>query len=260
MTSLAGVVLAAGAGTRLRPLTDLRPKALCPVGGVPLVDLALARLPVSGPDDVAVNVHHHAAQLVAHLGGGVHVSVESPEALGTAGALGLLRPWLDGRDVLVTNADVYLPGGLPSGFVEGWDGERSRLLCVPAGSRRADFLTPAGAPVRYVGTCLLPGRSVGTLEAVPSGLYEVLWRDASVDLVALGADAVAIDCGTVTDYLAANLHASGGDSVIGAGATVLGSVQRSVVWDGAWVGPDEKLTDVVRAGTRDQPVTARGSD
>ncbi len=46
---LAGVVLAAGAGTRLRPLTALRPKALCPVGTVPLLDLALARLaPLTG--------------------------------------------------------------------------------------------------------------------------------------------------------------------------------------------------------------------
>ena len=41
--SPAGVVLAAGLGTRLRPLTHLRPKALCPVGGVPLLDLALER-------------------------------------------------------------------------------------------------------------------------------------------------------------------------------------------------------------------------
>ncbi|HLF41375.1 MAG TPA: sugar phosphate nucleotidyltransferase, partial [Acidimicrobiia bacterium] len=51
----AGVVLAAGLGTRLRPLTDLRPKALCPVGNVALVDLALARLDGLCPD-VAVNI------------------------------------------------------------------------------------------------------------------------------------------------------------------------------------------------------------
>ena len=68
MTTLspAGVVLAAGAGTRLRPLTDLRPKALCPVGGRPLVDLALDRLAAEvgglGPQWLAVNAHHHAAR------------------------------------------------------------------------------------------------------------------------------------------------------------------------------------------------------
>ena len=53
---VAGVVLAAGAGTRLRPLTDERPKAMCPVGNVPLVDHALARVaPYAG--SLAVNVH-----------------------------------------------------------------------------------------------------------------------------------------------------------------------------------------------------------
>ena len=61
---LAGVVLAAGGGTRLRPLTRLVPKALCPIGNVPLLDRALTRLAavpgaapgsLAGPDRVAVN-------------------------------------------------------------------------------------------------------------------------------------------------------------------------------------------------------------
>src|SRR3546814_7155381 len=81
---LAGVVLAAGAGTRLRPLTLLRPKVLCPVGNVPLIDLALARLGSVG--SVAVNVHHGRAMLDAHLDPGVHRSYEE-SLLGTAGAL-----------------------------------------------------------------------------------------------------------------------------------------------------------------------------
>ena len=87
----AGVVLAAGAGTRLRPLTDLRPKALCPVGGRPLLDLALDRLEPhtgTGPRHLAVNAHHHAEQVVDHVGRRAHLSLEQPEPLGTAGALG----------------------------------------------------------------------------------------------------------------------------------------------------------------------------
>ena len=88
MTGLAGVVLAAGAGTRLRPLTRLRPKALCPVANVPLVDLALERVRPA-VEAVAVNVHHGRAALEAHLAdAAVHVSVEEGEALGTGGALG----------------------------------------------------------------------------------------------------------------------------------------------------------------------------
>jgi hypothetical protein len=195
------------------------------------------------------------------------VSREEPVALGTAGGVAALRAWLDGRDVLVTNADAYLPG--PLALADGWDGARCRLLCVPAadgpavpgvaGGRPvgADFVTPDGRGVRYVGACLLPWAAVRTLRPEPSGLYEVLWRGADLDLVVSGA--TAIDCGTPADYLAANLHASGGASVVGEGATVLGRLERCVVWDGAYVGPEESLHDAVRAGTREAPLTVHAT-
>lgn len=252
---LAGVVLAAGLGTRLRPLTLLRPKALCPVGGVPLVDHAISRVTRHtgpGPGRIAVNAHHLADQLVAHLGGAVHTSVEQPEELGTAGALGALREWLDGRDVLLTNADAWLPGGLDP-LLDGWDGERCRLLGVDLG-RPADFGT-----MRYVGACLLPWHDVRGLSPEPTGLYEVLWRRAEAEgrLEVVPGRGTAIDCGTPADYLAANLDASGGASVIGDGAVVEGSLERAVVWDGGYVGPDEHLVDAIRAGDRDHPVTVR---
>ncbi|MGI9118832.1 MAG: sugar phosphate nucleotidyltransferase, partial [Acidimicrobiales bacterium] len=106
--SLAALVLAAGSGRRLRPLTDLRPKALCPVGNVALIDLALARVAGVVPAGaVAVNAHHLRHQLEAHLAGRVHLSVEEPQALGTAGAVANLRGWLDGRALLVVNADAW---------------------------------------------------------------------------------------------------------------------------------------------------------
>lgn len=257
---IAGVALAAGSGARLRPLSDLRAKVLCPVANVPLLDAALDRLaPLAA--DLAVNAHHHAEQVAEHCRGRAqvpHVSVEQPEALGTAGALGLLRDWIAGRDVLVANADGYLPGGLPPGFVADWDGERSRLLCVPAGARRPDFRSGSpGGGLRYVGVCLLPWNLVRGLRAEPTGLYEVLWRGAELDLVELPAAAVAIDCGTPADYLAANLHASGGATVVGDGAQVLGTAVRCVVWDGARVSPGEHLQDAVRAGTPQHPMTVR---
>jgi hypothetical protein len=262
----AGVALAAGAGTRLRPLTELRPKALCPVGGRALVDLALDRLAAqvgAGLERLAVNAHHHADQVVAHCRDRARLQIEDGEALGTAGAVGRLRPWLDGRDALVTNADSYLPGGL-AGFTDGWDGDRCRLLCadVPAGGR-ADFVAEDGTGLRYVGACLLPWRRIRDLSPTPSGLYEVLWRAdvaaGALDLVRIPAAGTAIDCGRPVDYLAANLHASGGANVIGAGATVLGRLERSVVWDGAWVGPDEVLREQIRAGDREHPLTVDGS-
>ncbi len=261
---VAGVVLAAGRGERLRPLTDLVPKALAPVGDATLLDLALERLAPAvgaGPSCVAVNAHHLADQVVAHVGDRAHLSVEQPRALGTAGALGRLRGWLDGRPALVTNADVYAPHGLPD-LLSGWDGERCRLLVAPVGpADRADFTPRDGEPVRYVGACLLPWTAVRRLEPVPSGLYEVLWRDltraGALELLPVPDGEPWIDCGTPDSYLAANLLASGGRGVVGRGAVVAGTVEACVVWPGAYVGPDEHLRRVVRAGTRERPVTVR---
>jgi mannose-1-phosphate guanylyltransferase/MurNAc alpha-1-phosphate uridylyltransferase len=61
-------------------------------------------------------------------------------------------------------------------------------------------------------------------------------------------DGPCIDCGTPARYLAANLAASGGRPVVGAGARVDGEVVRSVVWPGARVWAGERLVDAVRAG------------
>jgi CTP:molybdopterin cytidylyltransferase MocA len=245
---LAAVVLAAGAGTRLRPLTDLRPKALCPVDNRPLVDWALDRV-AAYAGRTAVNVHHHRDQLLAHLAErDVHLSVEDPVALGTAGALGRLRGWIDGAAVLLTNADSWFPVSPASppplaALVDGWDGVRPRLLCA-RDSQRGDF-----GDLRYVGAALLPWWSVRDLPEEPAGLYEVSWRRlheaGGLDLVVSGGQHV--DCGTPVDYLLANMLASGGTSVIGPGAVVEGEVVRSVVWPGASVGPNERLVDAIRA-------------
>ena len=198
MTGRVGVVLAAGLGTRLRPLTDVRPKALWPVGGVPLVDLAIERVR-PWVDEVAVNVHAGREQMEAHLAGrGVHLSVED-ELLGTAGALGKLKGWIAGRAVLVSNADAWHRFDLGV-LVDGWDGLRPRLLVV-RDEARGDF-----GPWRYAGTALLPWADVASLEPVPSGLYDRCWRDRDVDLCKVEGE--FFDCGTLPDYRAANAAAA----------------------------------------------------
>ncbi len=243
------MVLAAGAGTRLAPLTRRRPKALCPVGDRPLVDHAVARA-TAVADAVAVNVHHGREQMEARLaepvaGTAVHASIEDGRARGTAGALGLLREWIAGRPVLVTNADAWLGAVDLAPFVAGWDGERTRLLCVDDPGR-GDF-----GPLRYCGVALMPWAVVSTLGPEPSGLYETAWRHArlagTLDLVVHHGP--FLDCGTVADYLAANLDWSGGESVVGEGASIGegAALVRSVVWPGAVVAPGERLLDAVRA-------------
>lgn len=239
---LAGLVLAAGAGTRLRPLSLERPKALCPVGGTPLVDLAVQRVRplVDGPmvDGLAVNVHHGREQLVAHLDGRVHVSLEPERALGTAGAVGALREWIDRRGVLVVNADAWTAAPLDA-LVDGWDGERVRVLVVGDDQLR---------PRALIAGSLLPWAAVESLAAEPSGLYERCWKpwaDRGA-LEAIRLDAPFVDCGTPADYLAANLAVSGGESVVGAGAVVDGTIERSVLWEGAVVHPGEHLRNAIR--------------
>ena len=243
---LAAVVLAAGEGRRLRPLTTLRPKALCPVDNVPLLDGALDRVGRHS-DHVAVNAHHLAEQVRAHLSGrpAVHLSVEEPIALGTAGAIGHLRGWLGGRHVLVHNADAWMTDSLDT-LLDGWSGQVPRLLVTPAEDRRADF-----ADRRFVGVSLLPAHLAQALAPTPSGLYETVWAAAwaagRLELVDVAGP--VFDCGTPGDYLAANLAASGGASVVGGGAVVRGRLTRSVVWPGATVEAGEHLVDVVRAST-----------
>jgi len=239
-TGVCAVVLAAGEGARLRPLTRVLPKPLCPVDGIPLIDHALQRAR-SATSAIAVNVHHAREAIEAHLDDRVHVSVEEPQALGTAGALGRLRPWIDGRPTLVLNGDTWCPGSLAA-FVAGADGTRVRLALAGPEERLG--------PASRIAAALMPWPEVARLVPVPSGLYEGSWRaladSGEIDIVRW--DGPCLDCGTPARYLAANLAASGGTSVIGAGARVDGEVVRSVVWPGARVRRSERLVDAVRAG------------
>lgn len=243
-------MLAAGRGTRLRPLTELRPKVLCPVNNLPLLDLNLAQVaPLAGA--LAVNAHHLRGQIEAHLRGrDVHLSIEEPQPLETAGALGLLREWIAGRPVLVANGDAWRDRG-PDALVDRWDGETVRLLVVHDPDR-GDF-----GPWRFAGASLLPAADVERLQPVPASLYEEVWMRARDEdrLELVEFDGRFFDCGTPAEYLAANLAASGGGSVVAPDAVVEGEVVRSVVWPGGFVAAGERLVDAIRAGTRDEPIT-----
>lgn len=111
MADLRGLVLAAGLGTRLRPVTDHVPKPLLPVAGVTLLDRAIAALLAAGASTVAVNAHHRAHLVAAHLrehreAARLRPSLE-PRILGTGGALAGAREHLRGADrIVVYNGDV----------------------------------------------------------------------------------------------------------------------------------------------------------
>lgn len=108
------LILAAGVGSRLKPLTDATPKALLPVGGVPMLERAAVRLKAAGVKSFVVNAHHHARQvadfcagLSKRLGLPVSVSREDDLLLDTGGAIKKAAPLLKGREpFFVHNADV----------------------------------------------------------------------------------------------------------------------------------------------------------
>ena len=103
-------LLAAGIGSRLRPITDVTPKCMLAIGGRPLLDIWLDAFDRAGVDEVLVNLHHLPdvvrRHLAAHEGPPAVRTVYEPELLGSAGTLAANRQWVDGEEFfLACNAD-----------------------------------------------------------------------------------------------------------------------------------------------------------
>ena len=112
------MVLAAGLGTRMRPLTDTMPKALVPVAGKPLIDHVLDRLKDAGVERAVVNVHHFADQMEAHLANrrdlDVLISDERAELLDSGGGIRHAADKLGGDPIFLANIDsLWLNRGRP---------------------------------------------------------------------------------------------------------------------------------------------------
>ncbi len=127
------VVLCAGEGTRLRPLTYDLPKPLVPVGGKPLLGWNLEVLAAADIEEVLINLHHKPEKIIAYVGDGsrfgisVHYSFEE-ELLGTAGALDRMRDRLT-ETFLVVYGDVVLDG-FPLGELFAFHRERGGIGTV----------------------------------------------------------------------------------------------------------------------------------
>jgi NDP-sugar pyrophosphorylase family protein len=106
------MILAAGVGSRLRPLTDTRPKALVEINGVPMLEIVLRRIIKSGFDEIVVNVFHFADMIVDFLRAqnnfGIRIEISrETELLDTGGGLKKVADFFDdGRPFLVHNVDV----------------------------------------------------------------------------------------------------------------------------------------------------------
>ncbi|BCJ92116.1 mannose-1-phosphate guanylyltransferase [Terrihabitans soli] len=126
------MVLAAGLGTRMRPLTDKKPKAMVEVSGRALIDRVLDRLEKSGVENVIVNVHHHADLLEKHLTARkapkITISDERSALLDSGGGVKKALPFLGKEPFFVLNADtIWIESVRPNLPALGWAFDPARM-------------------------------------------------------------------------------------------------------------------------------------
>jgi MurNAc alpha-1-phosphate uridylyltransferase len=207
------MVMAAGLGKRMRPLTATRPKPLVEVAGKTLLDHCLDRLRTAGVRKAVVNVHYLADALEAHLrnrvqGIEVAISDERDLLLETGGGLIKALPFIDADPFLVVNSDnLWIDGPVDSlrHLASHWDGERmdALLLLVPLAVAhchrgRGDFhMGPSGAirrkktgtvaPFVYTGIQMISKRLLeGEMPAGPFST-NILWDRAIAEGRCFGA-------------------------------------------------------------------------
>lgn len=133
------MVLAAGLGKRMRPITDTLPKPLVRIAGRALLDRGLDNLAAAGVTRAVVNVHHLGGQIVAHVAGRrqprVVISDESDRLLDSAGGIVRALPLLGTDPFIVLNADTFWIDGARSNLEElvlAWDAGRMDILLMLA--------------------------------------------------------------------------------------------------------------------------------
>ncbi len=187
------MVLAAGLGTRMRPLTDDRPKALVEVGGKTLIDHMLDRLADAGVERAVVNVHAFADRLLEHLGRyrrlDLAISDERahPRPLETGGGIKFARPLLGEGAILVANIDsVWIEDAEPPSraipnLCAGFDSERMAARLMLARMTRTSGFDGAGdfrmdeegrlIPRRLTGEATAPLNYMGVHIVDPRPIY-----------------------------------------------------------------------------------------
>ena len=202
-TPLAAMILAAGRGERMRPLTDHTPKPLLPVAGRPMIEWHLLALARAGVQQVVINTAWLESQFPAALGDGsrwglrIHYSSEGRDhggALETAGGIAKALPWL-GDCFWLVSGDIVAPGFAfdaqqGAQFAAGDDDAHLWLVPNPGFHRAGDFALagqrvqrpPAGQPrpLTYANLALLRRRLVaGLTVGQPAALGPLLFASAA---------------------------------------------------------------------------------
>jgi NDP-sugar pyrophosphorylase family protein len=278
---LRALILAAGLGTRLRPLTSVRAKAAVPVNGIPLVRRVMTWLVSEGVIDQVINLHHRPESIAAVVGDGgdlgarVRYSWEDP-VLGSGGgprhALPLLTDKNGGSDdaFVIVNGDTLTE--MPLGALTDRHRQSGALITMA--------LIPNPRPEFYGGVCVQDGwitgfTRAGTGEAsyhfigvqaahtaafssledgVPAesvnSLYPRLIRESPYSVAACMVDATFSDIGTPADYLqtSVGLAAREGDRLVsGIGLQIDpgAALTRTAVWDNVRIEANCVLKDCI---------------
>ena len=189
------MVLAAGLGLRMRPLTDNMPKPLVRVAGQPLLDHVLDKLAAAGVSEAVINVHYLPDQIIAHTAARsrprVIISDERDEVLGTGGAVVKALPLLGSAPFFHLNADtMWIDGVRPNlaRLAETFDPDRMDILLLMAPTTtsigyagRGDYgMLPDGAlrkrkehqvvPFVYAGAAIM---SPSLFDGAPAGEFSL---------------------------------------------------------------------------------------
>jgi NDP-sugar pyrophosphorylase family protein len=276
------LLLTAGLGTRLRPLTDVRAKPAIPVAGEPMIRRIIRWLASHGIDDLVLNLHHRPDTLTAAVGDGSDLGVraryswEQPRVLGSAGGPRLARPIVGADRFWIINGDTLTDvdlAALAGAHTES--GARVTLALVPnreflryggvqldANQRVTGFTARGPSAARsyhYIGVQLVdarvfdavtpgePARSIG-------GVYDALIAAEPGSIRGFVSAASFFDVGTVADYVRtsqafmapADAGAAPSPSV-GRHARIdpTARITQSILWDDVEVGRDAVLDECI---------------
>ena len=234
LNSVKAILLTAGYGTRLQPLTDFLPKALVPLVGKPLVRHSISRLLQAGISSIGLNTHHHAALMNTFASTqndcSLHISHE-PVILGSAGGIGGFRDFLEREDFFIVcngdslsniTCDRFLPDFVhhsPLVMLVLHDCPAYNNVCINSDGTIIDlrdtlrphdtFQRLAYTGIAYMSRAFLDLIPPGASELVPLLLELITARPGSVR-AAIAHDVVWRDIGTPASYAQAHreIHAA----------------------------------------------------
>ena len=272
------LVLTAGLGTRLRPLTDVRAKPAIPVAGEPMIRRIISWLATHGVTDLVLNLHHRPETLTAVVGDGADLSVRvryswEPRILGSAGGPRQALPLVAADPFLVVNGDTIADVDLAKlavahdtsnamvtlALVPNREFQRYGGVLLDPEGRVTGFVNRGPAAegsyhfigVQVVQPAAFDGVPLGEAARSIGGVYDTLMRQQPGSVRGFVSEAEFWDVGTIEDYWRTSTvlatRSNMADLGMGRGCHVDRSARlaRSILWDDVQVGAEAVIEDCI---------------